>query len=41
MIDYSNKRYIDIAVPGITYNNKWWKLQGTLNVDKRSNFFSL
>lgn len=42
MLDYSKKKCVDIAVPDITYdNNKWWKLKGTLNVDKRSNFLTI
>jgi len=42
MLDYSKKECVDIAVPDITYNNnKWWKLKGTLNVDKRSNFLTI
>lgn len=42
MLDYSKEKCIDIAVPSITYNNnQWWKLKGTLNVDKRSNFLTI
>jgi len=42
MLDYSKRKFIDIAVPDITYtDNKWWKLNGTLNVDKRSNFLTI
>lgn len=41
MLKYSKKKRIDIPVPDINYNNKWWKLKGALNVDKRSNFLAV
>ena len=42
MLDYSKKKCINITVPNLTYNNnQWWKLEGTLNVGKRSRFLTI
>lgn len=42
MLKYSKKRFVNIEVPDITYNNnEWWKLKGTLNVDKRGSFIAI
>lgn len=42
MLPYSKGKLIDISVPIISYDDsEWWKLEGTLNVDKRSKFLAV
>ncbi len=39
MLRYKSGIIVDISVPAVSYDDKkWWKLEGTLHVDKRSNF---
>ncbi len=42
MLKYRTSKIIDISVPTISYNHElWWKLEGTLHVDKRSDYLTI